>query len=72
MSAAALAALIGRLIEGALRALPLVLAFLAGRARARLDAARRTSEIKDDQLDRAARRPRDRDELVRRLRRDGL
>jgi hypothetical protein len=69
---AAAAALLGRIAEALARALPIALAFWAGRRGRRARDAEHIAEIKDEQLERAARRPRDRDELVRRLRRDGL
>jgi hypothetical protein len=40
----------------------------AGRNAERVDRMRRTIEVQHDQLDAASRRPRDRDELARRMR----
>ena len=44
----------------------------AGRAAARLDQMERTNAIQRQMLDAAARRPRDRDDLVERLRQGGF
>jgi len=69
---AALAAIVARAAEAMARALPLLAAWAAGRARARGRDAERRAAIHERQVEEALRRPRDRDELVRRLRGEGL
>jgi uncharacterized membrane protein YccC len=67
-----LAALAGRLADAAVRFAPLLLAWFAGRRAERADRLARTVEVQDEQLRHAADRPRDRRDLVERLRSDGL
>lgn len=63
---------IGRILDAIARALPLVLAWLAGRAGAKGAAAERAAETKDQQLEIAANPPASRDDLLERMRRNGL
>lgn len=72
MSLTALLAVLGRLAGAVAGALPALFAYLAGRRGERARAAEQTSRIHDEQLRHAADRPRDRAELVERLRSDGL
>jgi hypothetical protein len=67
-----IAALVGRFAEVLVRVLPAALAYLAGLRGARARQLDRTVKIQDEQLRQAGDRPRDRRELARRLRSDGL
>ncbi|MGH6719626.1 MAG: hypothetical protein ACREER_09940 [Alphaproteobacteria bacterium] len=69
---APVAELVGRLVAALGRLLPALLAYLAGRRGQRSDVLAKTGRIHEEQLRAAADRPRDRRELVRRLRSDGL
>jgi hypothetical protein len=69
---AALGTLVARVLEALGRALPLLAAWAAGRARVRAEEAERRAAIHERQVEAAMRRPRDRDELLERLRREGL
>ena len=65
-------ALAVRLLGALARALPALLAYLAGRRARDRQALERLTEIQREQLRQANERPRDRRDLVERLRRDGL
>jgi hypothetical protein len=69
---APVAELAGRIVAALARLLPALFAYMAGRRRERADALATTADIHEEQLREAADRPRDRRELVRRLRSDGL
>ena len=65
-------ALLSRLASAAERMAQLWLAFKAGQWREQKKAAQSEADIKDEQNKIAAERPRDRDDLVRRLRERGF